>query len=244
MNKPVIVKIGDFFFKYRNFLFPTVLVFLFFLRPPVDQYWGDKDYEIYKDLLALFIVFCGLGIRIAIIGFAYIKRGGRNKEVYASHLVKEGFFAICRNPLYIGNFIIYFGVFLMHGDPLVIVIGSLFFLFVYYAIVRAEEFLLKREFAEEYRKYCRMVPRWWPKLSRLKAATKDMKFNFKRVLAKDYTTIANALIAVIGIEFYEEIYYGAYATWGNGILLSLIVLCLIFASTVRRNKKAGLLKSN
>jgi len=239
------IRIGDFFFKYRNLLFPLTLATLFLVRLPVHEYLGMEWLESVKDILAVLVVFAGLALRASVIGFAYIKRGGLNKQVYADTLVKEGFFSSCRNPLYVGNLIIYFGVVLMHGAPLVIVLGMAFFVFVYSAIVAAEEFFLRNKFGEEFAAYCKDVPRWGFKLDRLRAATQDMEFSLKRVIAKDYTTVTNAVIALTAIEFLEQVIY--YPEVGERVsyvpLLGIIILMVATAYGIRKLKKRGLLNA-
>lgn len=244
-NKNAFIRTGDFFFKYRNLLFPLLLVTLFVIRPPSYEYWGLEWLEGIKDVAAVLIVLAGLTLRASVIGFAYIKRGGLNKQVYADTLVTEGFFGVCRNPLYVGNFIIYFGVLLMHGSPLVIVLGMAFFAFVYSAIVAAEEFFLRGKFGEAFDVYCRDVPRWGFRMERFKQATEGMEFSLKRVVAKDYTTITNAIIALTAIEFMEEVMF--YPEQGESVmyvaLLSIIALMAASAYLIRKLKKRGLLSA-
>lgn len=241
--KNTLIRIGDFFFKFRNLLFPLLLVALFITQPPPYNYMGMEWLEEAKDVLAVCVVLAGLALRATVIGYAYIKRGGLNKQVYADTLVTKGFFGLCRNPLYVGNFIIYFGVLLMHGSLLVIVLGMLFFGFVYTAIVAAEEHFLRGKFGAEYTAYCQDVPRWRFKLSRLKEATHGMEFSFRRVLAKDYTTITNAVVALAGIEMIEEFSFHPlhHHPYLAAILLGVILMMVLAAATVRRFKKRGLL---
>ena len=56
------------------------------------------------DALGVFVSFLGLGVRAATIGFEYVVRGGRNRQVYADHLVQGGIYAHTRNPMYLGQF--------------------------------------------------------------------------------------------------------------------------------------------
>ena len=78
------------------------------------------------------------------IGLAYIIRGGKNKKVYAEDLVTTGIFAHCRNPLYVGNILMLAGVGILSNSLLYVVIMIPFFLFVYQAIVLAEENFLTK----------------------------------------------------------------------------------------------------
>jgi hypothetical protein len=91
MQKDIFVKIGDFFFKYRNYLFPALLVCLFLFKAPTNSSDAGVNLGEVKNYLSVIIVGLGLFIRAAVIGFAYIKRGGLNKQVYAEKLVVEGF---------------------------------------------------------------------------------------------------------------------------------------------------------
>lgn len=233
-----LVKTGDVLFKYRNYMFPLMLVLLCCIRPPIDAYDGSKQAEIVKDYLAFAVMLLGLGIRAAVIGFRYLKRGGLNKKVYAENLVTDGFFATCRNPLYVGNVVMYVGIFLMHGSPLVFALGMGTFLFVYTAIIAAEEYFLRTKFGAAYDAYCADVPRWLPKLNRLRDATRGMKFNWGRVIAKDYTTIINGLFALLAIEYWEEVNEPGPAQWHIfAVALALLTLGLW---VVKMAKKRGL----
>lgn len=240
--KTQLVKIGDFLFKYRNAIFPAFLIVLFFSFKTRHAYYNDPDLEEIKDKIAVGITVCGLLLRGAVIGFRYIKRGGVNKKVYAEHLVTDGFFAVCRNPLYVANFIIYAGVLLMHGAPGVFFIGMAFFGFAYTAIVAAEEYFLRKEFGAAYDAYCADVPRWGFRLSRLRGATAGMKFNLKRALVKDYGTIANAIVSLTLLEVMEDVQFEPEASW-------TWAMCIVFgtvlaAIAVHYAKKNGTLTAS
>ena len=237
-QKNWLVKTGDFFFKYRNFIFPILLVALFLTNNPPSEYLGSERLEDIVDWIAVLMVTAGLVVRCAVIGFKYIKRGGLNKKVYAENLVTDGFFGACRNPLYVGNFLIYTGVLLKHGAGPVLVIGVAFFAFVYTAIVAAEEYFLRNAFGVAYEAYCKDVPRWIPKFSRLKEATKGMKFNLKRALLKDYGTIANAIVILTLLELLER---NDAVVADNKSCYIIIAITRIVGLAVRIAKKRKLL---
>src|SRR5690606_19893678 len=118
--------------------FPLILFVLLFGFYPLQPTDNACD-NLALDLFGFFIATLGEGIRVAVIGLAYIKRGGVNKRVYADNLVVEGIFAHCRNPLYLGNLLILLGLFIIHNNPWVYLLGFGFFLSAYSAIVVAEE---------------------------------------------------------------------------------------------------------
>jgi protein-S-isoprenylcysteine O-methyltransferase Ste14 len=185
-NKSAFIRIGDFFFKWRNQIFPLILVILFLAFAPSET--GRP--------LSLWVVAIGLLVRFATIGWAYIKRGGKAKQVYADDLVTTGYFGLCRNPLYVGNLLIYLGCFLYHGNITVVLIGGLAFALIYSAIVAAEEHFLREKFGTIYDAYATRVPRWFPLFWKHAAVTEGMDFSLQRSLTKDYTTIASTLVSL------------------------------------------------
>jgi len=223
-EKGLWVRIGDFFFKYRNAAFPVILVVLLVGFPPA----GPAGW---LDVVAVAVTLSGLGFRAAVIGFAYIKRGGLNKMVYAEDLVTGGFFGVCRNPLYVGNMLIYAGVFLMHGNPYAIALGIVGYWLLYESIIAAEEYFLREKFGPGYDDYCRDVPRWLPHFGRLKQATEGMRFNVKRVLVKDYTTMANAAMILLLLELLETYYYGTQDAFLSDLTITSVLIALVLAVT-------------
>jgi protein-S-isoprenylcysteine O-methyltransferase Ste14 len=179
------VKFGNFIFKYRNIIFPIFFVVLvLFTGPPP----GSEKFEKYRYLAGITVAFTGQAIRAMTIGLAYIVRGGRDRKVYAKALVKDGIFAHCRNPLYLGNILIVVGLGIVaHSIPFYI-IGIPLFLFMYLSIIMAEEHFLRGKFGEEYVEYCRNVNRLIPNLSGIKKTIKSMTFNWQRLIIKEYGT--------------------------------------------------------
>ncbi len=105
------VSIGNFFFKYRNWIFILFYGALFipscrfFLRTILGEH-----YYIWPIAIGLIITSLGQLIRGLTIGLAYIVRGGKEGKPYAEGLVTEGIFTHCRNPLYVGNILMLLGV--------------------------------------------------------------------------------------------------------------------------------------
>lgn len=62
------------------------------------------------------------------------------------------------------------------------------FLFIYQAIVLAEENFLRGKFGAGFDAYCADVNRWWPRLQGLGATLSSMEFNWKRWILKEHTT--------------------------------------------------------
>ena len=128
------VRYGRWLFKYLNKVFTVVMLVLLLGLPPVTV-GHDVRLDRWVDVLGIAIAAAGQILRAAVIGLEYIKRGGVNKQPHADKLVTGGMFAHCRNPLYVGNLLILAGLFVIHNHPLVYVLGGLFYLSAYYAIV-------------------------------------------------------------------------------------------------------------
>ena len=221
-----LIAYGDILFKWRNVIFPIFMVALLLdFRP-------NPNHQL--PWIGLAITVTGQLLRMAVIGFAYIKRGGLNKKVYADTLVTTGFFSMCRNPLYVGNVLILGGLLVMHGHPAVLLIGSVFFLSAYWAIIATEENFLRNKFGAEYSDYCSKVPRWWIRFERLPNVLRGMQFNWRKVIYKDYSTIFSWGLQAIAMLAYRE-YSQTHHTSFPWLLLALALAALtLFIRLVKK----------
>ena len=238
------ISIGNFFFRYRNFLFLFLYLALFIPSPPLfsPERFGS-DYFLWPVIFGLLITVSGQLIRGATIGLAYIIRGGKEGKVYAEELVTGGIFNHCRNPLYVGNILMLCGVGVLSNSLLYIAVFIPFFLFVYQAIVLAEEKFLRNKFGEQYDRYTKAVNRWLPDLNGISSTFNSMQFRWRRWILKEYNTqyIWLTGITLILLFKYPEITNGD--TRLRNILLAIILPLLGFAYLfVRYLKKSGKMK--
>ena len=186
----MMIKIGNFLFHFRNRLFPAVYLLLVFEgRPLMEDRWLAL-------LLGFLIASCGQMLRAITVGLEYIVRGGRNREVYADKLVQGGMFAHCRNPLYVGNFVIVLGVGIAANSLLFLCVAVPFFLFAYAAIIAAEENYLRKKFGQEFDDYCARVNRLLPDFSGFRNTVSGMRFNWRRLITAEYGSAYIWLIAI------------------------------------------------
>lgn len=228
------IRHGNFLFRYRNLVFPLVLVALALVFPPKPGAWVAFG-------LALAVL--GQAVRAAVIGLAYIKRGGINKRIAAERLVTNGLFAHCRNPLYLGNLLILFGLFAVYHNPWVYLLGVPYFTYAYHSIVAAEERYLHDKFGADYQDYARRVPRWWPLLTGLSETCRSMAFNWRRVIAKDYASAYTWMLIALAILAYK----GWLAAPGNAALviaataigLTALTAAFLYAKYLKRAGRLG-----
>jgi protein-S-isoprenylcysteine O-methyltransferase Ste14 len=190
-------RIGNFLFHWRNVLFPAGYLLLFITGSDrlltSDYFWPT--------VVGLGVAVAGQMLRFVTIGLDYIVRGGKDRQVYAEHLVTTGLFAHCRNPLYVGNYLILVGVGIVSCSPWFLFIALPLFTFAYLAITHAEEAYLHNKFGEAFDAYCSRVPRYGFHFAGLGETLHNAHFNWRRVILKEYGTtfiwMAAFLLAVL-----------------------------------------------
>lgn len=234
-----LVTSGRFFFRHRNGVFPLVLLALFAGFRPIYPY-GNARLDTWLDLAGLMVAFTGQALRAAVIGYAYIQRGGKNRQVYANTLVTGGFFAHSRNPLYLGNLLVLLGLFILHNNPWVYALGMAFFLFAYNAIVAAEEAYLADRFGEEYAAYCRKANRWIPDFRGLRRSTDGMRFAWRRVLVKEYGSTYAWCATALLLLAHDRVAHSGFKGQQSYLVViaALLVAATVTWAVVRHLKKS------
>ncbi|NQT96609.1 MAG: isoprenylcysteine carboxylmethyltransferase family protein [Candidatus Marinimicrobia bacterium] len=180
--------IRQFFFKNRSYTpIPLVLILIYFARP---TFLGI--------VLGLLVILLGESIRIYANRFA----GGatRTTRVGAAALCTAGPFTYVRNPLYVGNMIIYSGVVFFAGAPSVpamLILTWAFFLIQYSLIVALEEETLTEKFGEQYRVFCKYVPRIVPRFTAWQNADDRIPHTITNTLKIEKRTLQNILVILI-----------------------------------------------
>jgi len=147
------LKIGELLFKSRGYTpIPFLLIALVFANPQ-------------KTLVISGIVMILLGEFMRLWGVSYAGAATRTREAGAPELVSNGPFAHVRNPLYIGNILIYVGAVVLSGTwfPYIAILVFLFFYIQYTFIISHEEEKLEDLFKDSYVEYKKSVPRFIPK---------------------------------------------------------------------------------
>ena len=150
------MSIRNFFFKHRSYTpVPLAVVILYFSSP-------------YHAVLGVGTVLLVLGEVIRIWAVRYAGGATRTMVVGAPFLCTSGPFSRVRNPLYLGNMMIYTSFVLIAGnESLWIMVGAtwIFFIVQYSLIVSLEENALYRLFGDEYDIYRKNVSALVPRIS-------------------------------------------------------------------------------
>ncbi len=195
MSSPLIRKLGDFFFRYRSYIpIPFLIVTLYFMEPTLSSI-----------VLGFIVALCGELIRIWSVSFA----GSETRTtsgVGGTYLVTQGPYSFVRNPLYIGNIMIYTGIGIMSLSlfPYLQIAGVVFFSFQYYCIILAEEDFLAAKFPSLFPIYYSKVNRFLPLINRIPDEIRSqLKLNVTAGLKSEKRSIqAFTISAAIIIVYY------------------------------------------
>ncbi|HET9799531.1 MAG TPA: isoprenylcysteine carboxylmethyltransferase family protein [Gemmatimonadaceae bacterium] len=145
-------RIGAVLFRHRGWL-PVPFLFVPLVAPGVME----ATNWIFGGLLVV------LGEAIRLAGVAAAGTVTRRRSRTVQRLVTYGIFAWTRNPLYVGNFLIWIGFTVISGVLWFIPVAVVLFAVEYTLIVRYEEGVLESIFGDEYLAYKAHTPRWIPR---------------------------------------------------------------------------------
>ena len=107
------------------------------------------------------LIVIGEWVRLSGVAAAGTVTRRRSRDV--QRLVRYGIFGWVRNPLYVGNFLIWMEFVVISGVWWFVPVAILIFAIEYKYIVAYEEGVLESIFGAEYLDYKRATPRWFPR---------------------------------------------------------------------------------
>lgn len=233
-----LTNLGNKLFKYRGYQFILYFVAAFF---GWKHFFATKD-NFYYELICLAVAFSGMLIRALTVGFVSVGTSGRNTHgQVAVELNTTGIYSIVRNPLYIGNYLVFLGVILLTQDlNTVLVVSGLFWLF-YTPIILTEEAFLLDKFKEQYVKYTSEVNCLIPSFNNFKKPAR--KFSLHMVLMREHDTLLTTMLLFLVTETIME-----YAQLGKFHIetiwiVFLVITLLIFSILKYIKKHRGLITS-
>lgn len=178
--------IGRFLFRLRSLTpIPFILLLAYFSRPtPISV------------LIGISFLCIGECLRLWTAGYA----GGTTRAQdlgVARNLITTGPYAYVRNPLYLGNLLLSFGVCLIANVYWMIILLFIGYAAQYLPIIASEEAYLRKFCGSVYESYFAAVPRLLPKIRRYANPSKH-DFSISRALKSEKRTLT-AIIAVVGL---------------------------------------------
>ena len=181
------MNIGLLFYRYRSYTpLPLLAVGVILGHPTIDSIGGG-----------LFLCIIGEAIR-----FWGVHTAGPLTRMTAgpggNDLVTHGPYAFIRNPLYLGNIIIYTGIGLMTNIWWMPVFGWMYFKIQYDFIISEEERYLIGHFGERYATYMKHVRRFFPRFTAYRdGLSEQFKVSTAETLHSERRTFQAIAIALI-----------------------------------------------
>jgi protein-S-isoprenylcysteine O-methyltransferase Ste14 len=157
--------------------------------------------------------FLGLLVRVVAVGYAPAGTSGRNQsKQVAESLNTTGIDSVVRHPLYLGNFLIGFGISLVVWVWWLPVIYAMAFCLYYERIMYAEEAFLRGKFGREFESWAAATPAFMPRLSQGRRPA--MEFSTRNALRREYTGLLVVVLGHAGLELAEhELVHGYNWQW-------------------------------
>ncbi len=175
-------------FRNRSYTpIPLALAILFYAR---------RDEVLFLTGLAVI----GLGELIRMRGVRYGGGATRTRRVGAEELCTAGPFAHLRNPLYLGNMIMYAGVAVASGAEnmeLMLLITVVFFVLQYGLIINLEENTLRGLFGQQYESYAKAVPRLFPRATPWAGRTETRPLTWKQTVRTERRTLQTLVVFLL-----------------------------------------------
>lgn len=152
-------RLGGWLFRYRTSI-PIPIALALLLIPA-----GGRSSFLSTSLLPIGVLVVAAGEAVRLWAVHHIGAISRTRSDRLGPLIDTGPFGLVRNPLYLGNILLWLGFALgarlLWLAPIIVILLA----FEYHAIVRWEEGLLAMRLGDPYRRYLTRVPRWIPKLA-------------------------------------------------------------------------------
>lgn len=176
---------------------PLVVLYVVFVR--TDFAAGSELLDEVMDSLGLLIALTGVLIRI----YA--------RDWKPSHLpdglVTTGPYAVVRNPMYVGSFLIGLGLCVIIGNLPFLALYTVLYVIVHAIVVRGEARTLSARWPEEYAAYTASVPACIPNLRTLgrELAKGTIRLSsWKRATARELDPLCGAFVGSFALEARED----------------------------------------
>ncbi len=212
------VIIGNIFFKYRSYFFVPILLFLIIFTKP-QMSFGSKIADLFFDVFGFILALLGFYVRVLVIGYKKPGTSGRGTNIDVKEVVTDGMYQVCRNPLYLANFLMWLGLAVMWWEIYFFAVIVGFFAVEYFFIIKAEESYLSDKFGAVYDDYKKSVPAFFPRIKNFRKP--ERPFNWNKVLKNE----TNLLLLIFVFPPLFNVYEGKLSV-NNTVLVFFILIVL------------------
>jgi hypothetical protein len=151
----------------------------------------------------LLVSLAGLGLRFFTVGYAPRGTSGRNTRGQVAEVLNTtGMYSVVRNPLYLGNFIIWLGLALFVNVWWCTVIVILSFILFYERIIFAEEKFLREKFGAVFLDWAAATPAIIPRLKNWRPP--ELSFSWKSALNREYSSFFAAIASFTALALIRD----------------------------------------
>lgn len=192
---------GQRMYRWRGFLPLLLIPVIAFGFRHYHYFFGSHRLDQLWELLCLGFAFFGLMIRFVVFGYSppgSSHVGQSTLRPDTKKLKTTGVYSLCRNPLYLGNFFMGFGVLLFLESLVVMVVYALIFALYYERLILAEEAFLRRAYGAEYADWAAQTPLIFPRLSSWRRP--GYPFSWRVAVRREYKRIFGVIAVFMLME--------------------------------------------
>lgn len=226
-------KQGNWLFRWRSY-FPLlgIPILLIALRNSgyIERMFGDLA-NTFCGIFSVFVSFLGFCIRFITAGYVSGGTSGRNTRTQIADMLNTtGMYAIVRNPLYLGNFIIILGLVLFIQVWWFALIFWFGFWIYYERIIFAEEEFLRKKFGNVFLEWAARTPVFFPKFSNWKKP--ELSFSIRTAIRREFPTffaIAAAFIVInMASDLLTEMEFKINTAWVIVFSIGLMIYLVLY----------------
>lgn len=234
-------KQGNWLFRWRSYL-PLIMIVIVLVAMSYFEYPGhSEEYDDIWEIICMLVSFSGVGLRFFTIGYTPKGTSGTNtRNQIAEILNTAGMYSIVRHPLYLGNFIIWFGLsafFHLWWFSLIVIL--IFWLYYERIIFSEEEFLLEK-FGNYYSEWAEKTPAFIPDIRKWRSS--GMAFSFRKAVKNEYKSLFAVIVSFTVLEIIGDIFVEQRFEIDRMWLLILVIGLIIYTIVRFLKKRTKLLE--
>lgn len=194
----------------------------------------DTPAEFYYEMFAVIISLIGFSLRIFTFGYHH-QYNLINKKKPTAHWNKnlhtKGIYSIMRYPIYVANFLIFFGPVLWTGNYWFILFFFAAYWIFYSEIIDIKELIFKKKYGEKYQNWVQSTPAFIPNFRLFKKPS--FRFNWKIILIIEVKMLFFLLLVYSSFNLIAK-YIGNsvitlnYFLFGLSLLLGFMLLIVLY----------------
>lgn len=240
-------KQGNLLFRYRGtipipFLIFALIIHVYMENLDYINLRKNLYYGIYYEYFCLIISLLGLVMRVYIVGCSAKNTSGRNeKEQVADTINTTGMYSLVRHPLYLANFIMWFGPILLTRNFWFVIASILLYWLYYERIMFAEEEFLRKKFGQQYLDWASKTPAFIPNFKNFKKS--ELPFSWKKVIRQEKNGLIAMFLVFLIFDIASNTYNGSFE-YNQFYIIGSIVAFLGFLIIRYLKHKTQLLKDD